>query len=64
MKLHRINIKNDEVKFELYNLEEDPEEEEDLYASYPDVAASMKNQLEVWLNSVVHSLNGEDYKKN
>jgi arylsulfatase A-like enzyme len=60
-KLHRINTQNNDVRFELYNLEEDPEEKNNLYAGNQNESLSMKNQLEVWLNSVVNSLNGEDY---
>ena len=60
-KLHRINTKNDEVKFELYNLEEDPEEKNDLSESNPEMVKSMKDKIEKWLNSVIHSLNGDDY---
>jgi arylsulfatase A-like enzyme len=61
-KLHRINFNDDEVKFELYNLEEDPEEQNDLSGSNQEMVRSMKDQIEVWLKSVVHSLNGDDYK--
>jgi hypothetical protein len=62
-KLHRINLKDDDVKFELYNLEEDPEEENDLSVSNPALVRAMKDQIEAWLKSVVHSLNGDDYKE-
>lgn len=61
-KLHRINTANDEVRFELYNLEEDPEEKYDLSENKPGIVKSMQSQIETWLNSVVCSLNGEDYK--
>ena len=63
-KLHRISGENDEVKFELYNLEVDPEETTDIAAGNQDLINSMKSQVETWLNSVVHSLNGDDYSKN
>jgi arylsulfatase A-like enzyme len=63
-KLHRINLKDDEVKFELYDLEADPEEENDLFNDNREIALTMKNQLEAWLNSVVYSLNGDDYIEN
>ena len=61
-KLHRIHSKNDEVKFELYNLENDPEEKNDLSASNLVKVKSMTLQLDVWLKSVINSLNGDDYK--
>lgn len=60
-KLHRINTKNNDVRIELYNLEEDPEEKNNLYAGNQYKSLSMKNQLEAWLNSVIKSLNGNDY---
>lgn len=60
-KLHMINAKDDEIKFELYNLEEDPEEQNDLSGVNPDKLQSMKNQIETWLKSVIYSLNGYDY---
>lgn len=61
-KLHRIHSKNDEVRFELYNLEKDTEEKNDLSAGNSGKVKSMKIQIEAWLKSVINSLNGEDYK--
>jgi hypothetical protein len=61
-KLHRIHSKKAEVKFELYNLAEDPDEQNDLIAQNTDRANSMKSQLQAWLTSIVHSLNGRDYR--
>ena len=60
-KLHRIHSKNDEIRFELYNLEEDPEEKNDLSNINSEKVKSMTIQIEAWLKSVVSSLNGEDY---
>jgi len=60
-KLHRINDENGEVKFELYNLEEDPYEKDDLSGKDPDQLEVMKEQIEEWMRSVINSLNGEDY---
>jgi len=71
-KLHRIHDKKGNVKLELYNLAEDPGEQRDLIAQETPACPesrtagrartnSMKSQLEAWLVSVVHSLNGEDY---
>lgn len=62
-KLHRINLKNNEIRFELYNLEEDAEEQNDLSALKPDKVKTMTTQLEKWLKSVICSLNGDDYTK-
>ncbi|MBN2269361.1 MAG: sulfatase-like hydrolase/transferase [Sedimentisphaerales bacterium] len=59
-KLHRIE-RNKNVKLELYNLAEDPQEKDDLIAQNQQNAGSMRQQLEEWLKSVVRSLNGEDY---
>lgn len=60
-KLHRIQGKNDNVKWELYNLADDPREKNDVFAQNNNRTASMKSQLEAWLRSVVRSLNGKDY---
>lgn len=60
-KLHRIEDDAGEVKFELYNLEQDPMESRDLSAEEPRRFRRMRKALENWLASVVNSLNGEDY---
>ena len=61
-KLHRIADQTGaKVRFELYNLGEDREEKNDLYAEQADRAEKMKAALEAWQRSVVRSLNGEDY---
>lgn len=60
-KLHRIEDADGEVVFELYNLGQDPGEANDVLENQPDRTTEMRNQLEAWLRSVVHSLNGNDY---
>lgn len=60
-KLHRISSKNDTLKYELYDLEKDPEEKNNIITTEPDRTAAMKTDLEKWLISVVNSLNGGDY---
>jgi arylsulfatase A-like enzyme len=62
-KLHRIEGNNDKVKWELYNLADDPQEADDLTEADPDRVASMRGELGKWLVSVVNSLNGKDYAK-
>ncbi len=59
-KLHRIE-KGDKVTFELYNLDTDSMETRNLLASEGSRVQTMQVQLEVWLQSVAESLNGEDY---
>jgi arylsulfatase A-like enzyme len=61
-KLHRIHSKKGDVKFELYNLADDPTEQNDLVTRDTDRVNSMKSQLQTWLVSVVNSLNGRDYR--
>lgn len=61
-KLHRIQEDESPVKFELYNLADDPMEKTDLSTKEAARADAMKPQLEAWQKSVVHSLNGDDYK--
>jgi len=60
-KLHRIE-KKAPVKFELYNLADDPREGKDCIATQPERAKAMQAELEVWLKSVARSLNGKDYR--
>lgn len=60
-KLHRIQNKNDAVKWELYNLAVDPQEATDLAKQEPERVQRMQNELEAWLASVARSLNGKDY---
>lgn len=60
-KLHRIQSKNGENKFELYNLKDDPDEKNDLQSIESDKVKTMITQIENWLDSVVYSLNGGDY---
>ncbi len=60
-KLHRIDSGNNEPLFELYNLELDPGEQNDLSANKPETVNELKSEIETWLKSVVFSLNGDDY---
>ncbi|MEW6305285.1 MAG: sulfatase-like hydrolase/transferase [Verrucomicrobiota bacterium] len=61
-KLHRIEAKPGQVKWELYNLAADRTESKDLLAQEPERVEKMKGELEGWLRSVVNSLNGADYR--
>ena len=63
-KLHRKQSKQDpaDIQIELYNLADDPMEETDLTESLPDRVKTLRPALERWLCSVVHSLNGKDYR--
>jgi len=49
------------VRWELYDLSADPMESKDLAAAQPARVRALKPNLEAWLRSVVHSLNGKDY---
>ncbi|OHB49730.1 MAG: hypothetical protein A2Y10_05700 [Planctomycetes bacterium GWF2_41_51] len=60
-KLHRIETKGI-VTLELYNIAKDIGENNDLSAQQPQRVREMKSELEQWMKSVVHSLNGEDYQ--
>ena len=63
-KLHRIeNAKATAVKWELYDLAADPKEARDLLATEAKRAEAMRKELTAWLESVVRSLNGEDYPR-
>jgi arylsulfatase A-like enzyme len=61
-KLHRIQDKNGKVTWELYNLAKDAAETTDLFASESKRAGAMRGDLTKWLQSVVASLNGADYR--
>ncbi len=62
-KLHKIAPKkNDAITYELYDLVDDPYEKKDIATDKPEVVEKMKSELEVWQDSVIKSLNGEDYK--
>lgn len=66
LKLHRIENQKGQVKWELYHLKSDPAESRDLMvesnASFNRRQLSqLKEGLHSWLESVVDSLNGEDY---
>jgi arylsulfatase A-like enzyme len=60
-KLHRIQDKEGQVQWELYQLEMDPMESEDLADSNPEKAGEMRSGLEAWQKSVVRSMYGLDY---
>lgn len=62
-KLHRIeNKQSHEVAWELYHLATDAAESRVLLAEQPERVPEMQKDLEKWLESVVRSLNGEDYQ--
>lgn len=60
-KLHRIQPKNGDVMWRLFNLRQDHAEARDLAEAEQKRAKRMRTQLEAWLKSVVKSLNGGDY---
>lgn len=60
-KLHRIQKGKAGVKWELYDLADDPMEAKDVLAANADRVNKMRGELEAWLASVVRSLNGKDY---
>ncbi len=61
-KLHRISsAEGEKVKWLLFNLTNDPHENRDLSKEYPEIVADLKVGLESWLESVVLSLEGNDY---
>ena len=63
-KLHRIANKQGKVTWELYNLTDDPKEKTNLAEQEVKRTQTMQAELEGWLKSVVHSLNGKDYGSN
>lgn len=61
-KLHRIQ-KGSNIRFELYQLVDDPMEADDLSDQHPERVAEMKDALESWQRSVLDSWSGMDYVK-
>jgi len=61
-KIHRISDKTGVVKWEFYNLAVDPKEQTDLSNRGDQNIHPYQEKLETWLESVVRSLNGEDYQ--
>ncbi|MEZ6112325.1 MAG: sulfatase-like hydrolase/transferase [Pirellulaceae bacterium] len=53
---------NGAVRRELFNLQADPAEENNLYEAEPKVAERLQRQMRDWQASVLHSLTGADYK--
>lgn len=63
-KLHRIeDPKTNHITWELYDLAADPDESRALLSEQPERVPAMQHALEGWLESVAHSLNGDDYPK-
>lgn len=63
-KLHRIagnEKRNEEVRWELYNLAADPREQQNLAEQNGERVEQLRPALEEWLASVTASLNGADY---
>ena len=59
IKLVAISLKNQE--FELYDIESDPSESENISIKKPSVFKKMKKEFNVWYKSVQKSVNGQDY---
>lgn len=62
-KLHRIQRGAGDPVFELYQLANDPMEENNLAAEQPQRVAAMKAALERWQRSVLDSWAGKDYRR-
>lgn len=61
-KLHRVSdTAGGKVRWMLYNLANDPREQNDLSKAYPEVVSDLSGDLERWLKSVTASLGGADY---
>lgn len=60
-KLLRKASRGGSAGYALFDLARDPQEKNDLAAGQPDRARRMQTQLRSWQQSVIRSLNGEDY---
>lgn len=56
----KLHSKSDSISA-LYNLSDDPEEEDNLLKQNPERAERMHKALREWQNSVINSMRGEDY---
>jgi arylsulfatase A-like enzyme len=52
---------NDASKIELFDITNDPAEENNLVSTHPEVTKKLQKQLNDWQQSVLHSLTGADY---
>ena len=55
-KLHRI-VDGDDERWQLFHLEQDPGETEDLGVDHPERVEAMRRDLEAWQAAVIHDLN-------
>lgn len=62
-KLHRMADKQGNARYALYDLVADPKEKNDLAKAQPERLAKMQAELAAWQESVIGSLNGEDYRQ-
>jgi hypothetical protein len=53
--------KGEKAAWELFNIIGDPGEQQNLIKLYPDIAARMRQELDVWSASVDRSMTGADY---
>ena len=58
---HKLISTDKGENFELYNLVDDPEENENIINVHSDLAAEMKKDLYSWIESCTKSANGDDY---
>lgn len=58
-KLIALNIKQD--AYQLYDLDNDPHEDHDIFAAKPEVARRLRSELRRWNESVEASVAGRDY---
>lgn len=63
-KLLHVGKKGKQQHYELYQLNADPSESDNLLDAKPEVAERMKEQLAAWLESVEASVAGQDYPEN
>lgn len=59
---HYTHPKTGKVKVELYNLEKDPMEANDLSGKEKELTAKMLKELKAWQVSVLESMEGKDYE--
>lgn len=56
-------LKNDQIRRELFNLKADPAEKNNLFDQDPTTARKLQTKLREWQQSVLQSLSGADYPK-
>ena len=57
-----IDGRNGNKSMELFDLDTDPKEKNNIFSDHPEIASRLNNKMAIWQHSVLLSLTGKDYK--